>query len=249
MQTDPFELTRRFNEQVCGIAKPASPTRLGPERKSWTGIALREEVQEFIDADTIQDEVDALIDLIYFAAGRMQEMGVNGARAFNEVHACNMRKVRGDMAKRPGAMGFDAIKPPGWVAPDYAWLFDLAGSTLQVGMEVSNIHNSRIGTVVDLRSNGIAVVDTGRRDYDVSPASDWLYSFIGSPTSTRVFNSRATHQYSGKFRVDDYVCIEGFGQGQIMDFSSDGIFHVIDRISNRLHSCRADDMNFIGVGT
>jgi len=79
-------------------------------------------VNEFELSGDLHGEVDALIDLIYFAAGRMQEMGVDGQRALQAVHAANMRKVRGELAKRPGSLGHDAIKPVGWVGPDYSWL-------------------------------------------------------------------------------------------------------------------------------
>lgn len=122
MQANPFDLTGDFNRQICGISDPDSPTRLRPERKEWTLTALEEEVTEFRDATTIEEETDALIDLIYFAAGRLQEMGVDGARAFLGVHACNMQKVRGELSKRPGSLGHDAIKPAGWQPPDYSWL-------------------------------------------------------------------------------------------------------------------------------
>lgn len=121
---DIFESTFTFNRQVCGLKTPEQPTRLNADRKSWTCAALNEEIGEFHRADNIVDEVDALIDLIYFAAGRMQEMGVDGARAFAEVHRANMRKVKGELSKRPGSLGHDAIKPEGWKGPDYSWLED-----------------------------------------------------------------------------------------------------------------------------
>lgn len=124
MLSNPFHLTGSFNKSVCGLVTPDSPTRLCPERKAWTVTALREEVEEFEAATTLVDEVDALIDLIYFAAGRMQEMGVDGARAFFEVHQANMRKVQGSLSKRPGSKGHDAVKPDNWTGPDYSWLVE-----------------------------------------------------------------------------------------------------------------------------
>lgn len=119
---DVFQQTSTFNRVVCGIETPERPTRLNSERKKWAFAALLEEANEFADADNLVDEVDALIDLIYFAAGRMQEMGVDGGRAFFEVQRANMQKIRGELSKRPGSQGHDAIKPEGWVGPDYSWL-------------------------------------------------------------------------------------------------------------------------------
>ncbi len=116
--TDVFKTTAHFAERVCGIEFPEGPQRLDDERKDWTITALQEELDEFDEADTIEDEADALADLIYFAAGRFHEMGIHGGRVFREVHRANMGKVQGELAKRPGSKGHDAIKPDGWTPPN-----------------------------------------------------------------------------------------------------------------------------------
>jgi hypothetical protein len=166
MQVDPFQLTGDFNSQVCGLVSPAAPTRLDADRKQWTLAALREEVIEFQDSVTIEDEVDALIDLIYFAAGRMHEMGVDGGRAFAAVHACNMQKLRGTVAKRPGSRGHDAIKPEGWAPPDYGWLTESKsipsakppriGARVKVGSK-----DGPVGTIVDIIGTDTVTVNVG----------------------------------------------------------------------------------------
>lgn len=116
---DVFKKTAQFARTVLGLEAPDQPTRLNPTRKDWAVAAFNEEVYEFLKADTLEDEVDACIDLIYFAAGRLHEMGVDGAAHFLEVHNPNMRKVRGELSKRPGSQGYDAVKPDGWVGPDH----------------------------------------------------------------------------------------------------------------------------------
>jgi predicted HAD superfamily Cof-like phosphohydrolase len=120
--TDVFRLTADFARTIMGVEAPPAPRRLSEARKTWASRAFREEVKEFEDAETIEDEVDAVIDLIYFAAGRLHEMGVDGAAHFMEVHLPNMRKVRGTLQKRShglGVEGYDAVKPEGWTGPDH----------------------------------------------------------------------------------------------------------------------------------
>lgn len=111
-------LVLQFNQDIIGLPIPDKPARLDPERKKWASGALAEELTEFMDATELEDEVDALIDLSYFALGRLIEMGIVPGAPFEEVHAANMAKVRGELSKRPNAKGFDAIKPDGWQPPN-----------------------------------------------------------------------------------------------------------------------------------
>lgn len=112
-----LELVHRFSVDVIGLPIPAQPTRLEDNRKDWALTALREELREFELGNVLEDEVDALLDLAYFAFGRLIEMGIVPGAAFEEVHAANMGKVRGELSKRPNSKGFDAIKPEGWLPP------------------------------------------------------------------------------------------------------------------------------------
>lgn len=115
-----IEQARRFAQEVIGLPIPVKPTQLDYDRKQWAMHALREELVEFRDATTIEDEADALIDLSYFALGRLVEMGLSPTALFDEVHAANMRKRRGKLSKRPGSLGHDAVKPEGWTPPTLA---------------------------------------------------------------------------------------------------------------------------------
>ena len=114
-----------FNADVIGLPIPAKPTRLDPGRKAWAVIALTEELTEFKTAETLEEEVDALIDFTYFALGRIVEMGIAPGGPFGEVQRANMQKQRGELSKRPGSKGFDAIKPPGWEGPNHAAFLSL----------------------------------------------------------------------------------------------------------------------------
>lgn len=121
----------QFNVQVLDTPIPGTPTILSEVRLDASVDALEEEIQEFKDAHAAGDVLeasDALVDLIYFALGRLVEMGVPPLAVFDAVQTANMAKTRGDLSKRPGWGGRDAVKPEGWEAPNHSWLltFDLS---------------------------------------------------------------------------------------------------------------------------
>lgn len=116
--TDFHEMVERFNREIIGLTIPREPTRLSPGRKDHALDHMREELDEFGTSTTIDDEVDALLDLVYVALGRIVEMGVAPRPVFEEVQAANMRKHRGTVAKRPNSAGHDAVKPEDWTPPD-----------------------------------------------------------------------------------------------------------------------------------
>lgn len=117
---DLSHLVKEFNDQITGLPMPLKPTRLDPDRKHWAIGAFSEEIQEFHDSNNLQDETDALLDLIYFALGRLIEMGIPIRACFEVIQGANMLKVRGELSKRPGSKGHDAVKPEGWTAPDFS---------------------------------------------------------------------------------------------------------------------------------
>lgn len=121
-----LEDVKRFQLEVLGLDVPAQPTELKRDRFTFAKTALQEELNEFIDAYEsnagLPEQADALIDLVYFALGRLLEMGIPPGPAFAEVQAANMRKKRG-RTKRGHAL--DAAKPENWKGPDYEWLISL----------------------------------------------------------------------------------------------------------------------------
>lgn len=115
----------KFNKDVTALPIPERPTILKGKRLEWALKALAEEMVEFEEACEARDVVeaaDALIDLVYFALGRIIEMGIPPAHVFYAVQQANLSKQRGTLAKRPGSLGHDAVKPAGWQAPDHSWL-------------------------------------------------------------------------------------------------------------------------------
>lgn len=82
------------------------------KRVSW----MLEEITEFCAADTLEDQTDALIDLLYFTIGTFTLMGVKPEAIFDIVHAANMGKATDGKVTR-NEQG-KILKPEGWEAPE-----------------------------------------------------------------------------------------------------------------------------------
>jgi predicted HAD superfamily Cof-like phosphohydrolase len=118
-----------FNTTIRGQAIPPTPTVLTEVQARRTSEAVNEELLELkhacLDGDVLE-AADAVIDMMFFGLGRLAEMGVPAAAVFEAVHAANMKKVPGDLAKRSGWSGSDAVKPAGWTPPDHSFLLNFS---------------------------------------------------------------------------------------------------------------------------
>lgn len=92
------------------------PTAMDNERKKARTAWMQEELDEFVEASTIEDEADAMIDLMYFALGTLVEMGVKPQEIFDIVQHANMSKVWPDGLVHKNEMG-KTIKPANWEDP------------------------------------------------------------------------------------------------------------------------------------
>lgn len=130
-----------FNKEIIKL----EPTEyLNPERLQWFKTTINEELGEFeeanekykmdyeaskkitVDPDALLadkvDMIDAVMDLIYFALGRLYEIGCTEddfAAMWNAIHHANMTKVRGNKGRGSDA---DAIKPTGWKGPEEVFI-------------------------------------------------------------------------------------------------------------------------------
>ena len=130
-----------FNKEIIKL----EPTEyLNPERLQWFKTTINEELGEFeeanekykmdyeaskkitVDPDALLadkvDMIDAVMDLIYFALGRLYEIGCSEddfAAMWNAIHHANMTKVRGNKGRGSDA---DAIKPTGWKGPEEVFI-------------------------------------------------------------------------------------------------------------------------------
>ena len=119
-----------FNREIVKL----EPTEyLNPERLQWFKNTINEELGEFekanekykmdyeaskkitVDPDALLadkvDMIDAIMDLTYFALGRLYEIGCSEddfVAMWNAIHHANMTKVRGNKGRGSDA---DAIKP------------------------------------------------------------------------------------------------------------------------------------------
>ena len=110
-----------FNQQA-----PKKAEHLEAREKKFRFRCMREELEEYEDAETLEEEFDALIDLVVFALGTAYRQGFH---RFNEgvarVIDANKKKVVGPTANRGKKFGdLDLQKPPGWAPAD---LSDLLG--------------------------------------------------------------------------------------------------------------------------
>jgi predicted HAD superfamily Cof-like phosphohydrolase len=122
---DYFQAVSLFNSIIGGFNKPPKPKMLDKKTDDFRVVLMQEELNEYIDATTVEDKFDALIDLVYVALGTAYLMGLPFEDGFKEVHYANMNKVRATKesdSKRESKL--DIVKPPGWVAPNLKQLLE-----------------------------------------------------------------------------------------------------------------------------
>lgn len=112
-----FEKVKEFHKAFeCPVSE--TPVMLTLDRAKMRAGFMQEEIEEFIEAENIYEQADAMIDLIYFALGTLVEMGVKPEKLFDIVHEANMSKLwsDGQVHRRKG--DGKVIKPPEWEDPE-----------------------------------------------------------------------------------------------------------------------------------
>jgi predicted HAD superfamily Cof-like phosphohydrolase len=107
---------RAFHDAFDKLA-PRRPTLQTPELVARRAEWIAEELDELRQALNIAEQVDAYVDILYFALGGLVEMGVDPSEPFELVQLANMAKLWPDGKPRYREDG-KIIKPPGWTAPD-----------------------------------------------------------------------------------------------------------------------------------
>lgn len=72
---------------------PEKPTMLSAERIEKRNSWMFEECEEMLEAETLEDQVDAAIDKLYFALGDLVELGVKPHNLLRVVQNSNMGKL------------------------------------------------------------------------------------------------------------------------------------------------------------
>ena len=113
-----YDQVKEFHE---AFSHPVSdhPVALTPTRKIARATWMREEIDEFLDADNdITKAADACLDCIYFCMGTLVEMGIHDPQTLMDmIQKANMDKLWEDGKPRTREDG-KVIKPEGWTAPD-----------------------------------------------------------------------------------------------------------------------------------
>ena len=113
-----------FNQRVLNIAQRPHGL-LNPAELDISIKCLHEEIDEFKEAAEKGDfigQVDASIDLQYFAMGVLYKLGLTPDQIVacsTAVHEANMEKKLGVNAKRGDGSAADAVKPEGWESPEH----------------------------------------------------------------------------------------------------------------------------------
>ncbi len=117
-----FKDIRDFHVKF-GLQYDGPPRELPEDVKAFRWKFLNEELNEYkqglLDND-IEQQFDALIDLVYVALGTAYLSGFPFEKGWDIVQACNMAKVKagpnGEGSKRGSP--HDVIKPEGWQGPE-----------------------------------------------------------------------------------------------------------------------------------
>jgi len=119
-----FNLVAQFHE-TFEIGYFRGPRSLPEEEKDFRVRCLNEEVGEYIEAKTIEAELDAIVDIVYFAMGTAYRQGLDFNEAFKRVHEANMAKELVS-EKNPSKRYFhlDVVKPLDWKPPNLKDLCD-----------------------------------------------------------------------------------------------------------------------------
>ncbi len=107
---------REFHDKF-GHPVPTKPAMIDKKRALSRGKWMNEEVAEFLIADDIYEQADAMIDLIYFALGTMVELGLEADELFAIVQKANMSKLWPDGKPHYNPKDGKVIKPEGWQDP------------------------------------------------------------------------------------------------------------------------------------
>jgi predicted HAD superfamily Cof-like phosphohydrolase len=87
---------KEFHEKFA-LTYDGPPTDLPVLLSNFRIKFMQEELDEYLLAATKNDlagQLDALVDLVYVALGTAYLQGLPFQAAWDEVHACNMRKVK-----------------------------------------------------------------------------------------------------------------------------------------------------------
>jgi len=117
MESKLMDLVKAMHAKF-GLENIKGVVHLTKEEKEFRSVAMLEELNEYIAADTLVDQYDALLDLIVFAVGTLERHGFPLQAGFEKVMEANMAKELGQNGEKRGGFKRDLVKPEGWTAPE-----------------------------------------------------------------------------------------------------------------------------------
>jgi predicted HAD superfamily Cof-like phosphohydrolase len=94
--------------------------QLDDHAHKFRSLFLMEELYEFTIAQTPEDQIDALVDIVVVAMGTAHMQGFDWSKHWKEVMDANMRKVRAtDPKQSKRGTSLDIVKPEGWEPPNH----------------------------------------------------------------------------------------------------------------------------------
>ena len=123
----------RFTDDIEDFHKKMAIAYDGPPRLLDDRIStiretfLQEELNEYKDAETMEDKLDALVDLVYVALGTAYLHGFPFDEAWCRVQEANMKKRPASQSHRNKGWRheMDVTKPEGWEPPDFSDLLSV----------------------------------------------------------------------------------------------------------------------------
>ncbi|MCM3784344.1 HAD family hydrolase [Neobacillus mesonae] len=112
-----YEKVREFHEKF-NVPYADKPEAMPFQRRTERYLYMSEELNEFDEAETVVDQADAMIDLIYLALGTLVEIGVKPDALFDIVHNANMSKLWPDGTVHYDPITNKVVKPPTFVRPE-----------------------------------------------------------------------------------------------------------------------------------
>ncbi len=120
-----LERIKKFQNKF-GYFYKGKPRFLSGELRLLKETQLLEELSEYITAKTLEDKLDALVDMVYVTIGISYFHGFDFDEAFNRVHEANMNKIKGKTSR---GFKFDIKKPKDWKPADLSDLVNKKGES------------------------------------------------------------------------------------------------------------------------
>lgn len=136
------EITNLIKQMHTKFGITSEQVPFSKTEKEFRICAMREEIDEYIESETKEDELDAIVDLVVFALGTLERQGMLEVfdEAFKRVMIANCKKEIGQNQKR-GSFQLDLVKPEGWTAPDLSDLVNLNEDIKKLENSISEIEN------------------------------------------------------------------------------------------------------------